>query len=203
MAGAEIIASGIGILCLIIFGYVLVGGILSTGENAVSAQNDYVLMKGSQRETAINIPSLPPEQPAFNCVDDSWDTYTWKNCNLTFYINNTGTEMIGSFSQTDVYVSVSEDIIKGSAPSPLDVLTQADKVTHLKFDPTNITVGGKEPDGTWSYIQISPDIIHPGMLDPNEKMKVQINNYTFLLQIPDSYTIKVVTPNGVTDTYSK
>jgi len=40
MAGAEIIASGIGILCLIIFGYVLVGGILSTGENAVSAQND-------------------------------------------------------------------------------------------------------------------------------------------------------------------
>ena len=59
MAGAEIIASAIGILCLIIFGYVLVGGILNTGENAASAQKDYILQKEIIRNTAIKISSSP------------------------------------------------------------------------------------------------------------------------------------------------
>jgi len=185
MAGAEIIASGIGILCLIIFGYVLIGGILSVGENAASAQNDFVLMKESQRETAIEIPPLLP-MPKFNCTFNSSEYYPWK-CDLIFNVTNTGTEMIGNFNQTDVYVYVPET---GSKPP-------------LKFDPTNISVGGNESDGTWSYIQISPDIIHPGMLDPNERMKVQINNFLFLNDPASSYNITVVTPNGVTDTYTK
>jgi hypothetical protein len=206
MAGAEIIASGIGILCLIIFGYVLVGGILSVGENAASAQTDYVIMKESQRETAIDIPDSSPA-PQFSCVDDSWTwfiwTWTWKKCSLTFNVTNTGTEMLGSFNQTDVFVTASENIIRGPGLWPWDIITPANTVTHLKFDPATVGSGGDEPSGTWSYIQISPDTIHPNMLDANEKMKVQINNYRFWTQSPVSYTIEVVSPNGITDTYTK
>lgn len=206
MAGAEIVASAIGMLCLIIFGYVLVGGILTNGENAVSAQNDYVLMKESQRETAIEIPHSSPT-PAFSCVDDSWTwflwTWSWKKCSLTFNVTNTGTEMIGSFNQTDIYVSYSEDIIRGPDLWPWDVITPANTPIHLKFDPATVGSGGDEPSGNWSYIQISPDIIHPGMLDADENMKVQINNNRFWTKSPDSYTIAVVAPNGVTDTYTK
>ncbi|WAC04108.1 MAG: hypothetical protein OS112_06450 [Methanoregula sp.] len=199
MAGAEIIASGIGILCLIIFGYVLVGGILSVGENAASAQTDYVIMKESQRETAIDIPDSSPA-PQFSCVDRTW-FFFWggKECTLTFNITNTGTEMLGSFGQMNVYVTTSENIINGPVWFPLTPVTPPAPYT---FDPTKIGIGGNVPSGTWSYIQISPDIIHPGLLDAGEKIKVQINNFYFP-NPPASFTITVVTPNGVTDTYSQ
>jgi len=224
MAGAEIIASAIGILCLIIFGYVLVGGILTTGENTIATQKDYVLMKESQREidqqetvgtvppwgivtpgiTAIDIPHSSP-RPAFSCVDDSWTfifTWNWKKCSLTFNITNTGTEMIGDFNQTDISVNVSENIIRGPGFWPYDMIIPANDWIPLKFNPTAVGIGGDQPSGNWSYIQISPDISHPGMLDPNEKMKVQINNFRFLNQ-PAHFMINVTTPNGVTDTYSQ
>jgi|GEM_PF-622885 len=209
MAGAEIIASGIGILCLIIFGYVLVGGILSTTENTASAQNDYVLMKESQRETAIKIPDSPSEEPQFiNCGIESWMLesvqYYCENCSLTFNITNTGTEMLGNFDQMDVIVTASDVILKGPGFLPSDGPTPADTPIHFKFDPSTVGSGGSEPSGNWSYVQISPDTIHPGMLDAGEKIKVQINNFYFLnLNPPASFTIEVVTPNGVTDTYSE
>ena len=201
MAGAEIIASGIGILCLIIFGYVLIGGILSTTENAASAQNDYVLMKESQRETAINIPHSSPT-PQFGCIEviglcDGTPCY---NCTLSFDITNTGTEMLGDFNQMDVYVNTSEDIIRGE--SPFDVIHAKRTVVKYTFNASQIVIGGDEPSSTWAYTQIAPDIIHPNMLDPNEKMEVQINNYRFWIQ-PVNFMITVVTPNGITDTYYK
>jgi len=203
MAGAEIIASAIGILCLIIFGYILVGGILTTGENAASAQKDYILMKESQRDTAINIPHSP--QPEFSCENKNWWIFwSYKECTLTFNITNTGSEPIGDFGHMDVFVNTSEDIVRGPSWLPDDVLTPAGALKYHKFDQYTIGSGGEDPTGNWSYIQIfpTPEIIHPNMLDSNEKMEVKINNFRFLNQ-PANFMITVVTPNGVTDTYIK
>ena len=93
MAGAEIIASAIGILCLIIFGYVLVGGILSTGENAASAQKDWTLQKESQLRTMISTTA----------------EYESTGKTLVITIKNTGSEIIGDFKHMDIFVNASTE----------------------------------------------------------------------------------------------
>lgn len=95
MAGAEIIASAIGILCLIIFGYVLIGGILITGENAASAQKDYTLQKEEQMRTMF---STSAEYE-----------HAGKTNTLVITIENTGSEIIGDFNHMDIYVNTSTE----------------------------------------------------------------------------------------------
>ena len=55
MAGAIIIACGIGILLLILVGYVLVGSILSSADITASAQKDMTALKVEQLNTNIDI----------------------------------------------------------------------------------------------------------------------------------------------------
>ena len=185
MAGAEIIASAIGILCLIIFGYVLVGGILNTGETAASAQNDFILMKEIQLRTAINIPHSSP-QPIFNCEPDGSE----QKCNLTFHITNTGSESIGDFSHMDIFVnSTNGNPNVGDAPYV---------PKHYSFN----SGLGSHQSSTWNFTDINPKIIHPNMLDPNETMSVQISDFNFAIGgIPSHFSITATTPNGIIDTY--
>jgi hypothetical protein len=174
MAGAEIIASAIGILCLIIFGYVLIGGILTIGENAASAQNDYIQMKESQLR--ISIKFLLSPAPNFFSQPDS--TYR-----LGFDIANIGSETIGDFNHMDIYLS-----------------TSGDPPVRYSFDENRVGNGGEADSLTWSYIRIqpTPEIIHPKMLDPGETMTIQINNFT---SKPTHFCLNVTTSNGITDTY--
>jgi len=53
-------------------------------------------------------------------------------------------------------------------------------------------------DNEWTVKSISPDLINPGIFDPNEQMKIEVR---LKPDIESDYTdwIKVVTPNGVSD----
>ena len=71
---------------------------------------------------------------------------------LTITIVNTGSETIGNFNHMDVYVTPSG----GGSPE------------YHSFTTSGISYTG------WNCTSISPDNIHPGMLDPDETMEIKI-----------------------------
>ena len=94
MAGAIIIASAIGILLLVLVGYVLVGSTLSSADMIASAEKDMTINKEAQMNTAIRITN----------AQFSGGT------SFSFNLSNNGSVPIGNFNQTDVFVSYSQSI---------------------------------------------------------------------------------------------
>jgi len=93
----------------------------------------------------------------------------WVNATSTVYVEveNTGSEPItGEFSYMEVFLLQDETV--------------------------------RYPYGTsgdvWSIVEITPDIIHPGMLDPDEVLNLSVH-YDSSLGKP--VWVKVTTPNGV------
>jgi hypothetical protein len=91
MAGAIIIASAIGVLLLILAGYVLVGSTLSSAGSIASAQKDMVMQKEEQMDTAIRITKAQFSGTSFR-----------------FNLSNNGSMPIGDFNQTDVFISYNQ-----------------------------------------------------------------------------------------------
>ena len=91
MAGAEIIGAAIGVLLLILVGYLLIGSALTTAEVVTSAQKDISMQNDARLKTdiAINYLSFPVTFPATN---------TFK-----FSLNNTGSESIKDFPHMDIF----------------------------------------------------------------------------------------------------
>jgi len=87
MAGAEIIGAAIGVLLLILVGYLLIGSALTTAEIVTSAQKDITLQNEARLKTDITIYS-PTFQPSSNFL---------------FSLNNTGSESIDDFSHMDIF----------------------------------------------------------------------------------------------------
>jgi len=146
MAGAIIIACAIGILLLVLAGYVIVGGTLSSANIIASAQKDMILSRNEQLGTSIQILN---EQ-----IRGSEPTH-----NLTFNITNTGNSIIGNFNKTDMFITNS--YFTGSVPYRYSY-------NGLPY------INGSATARTWGYMGIYPDVIHPSMLDPGETMMVQI-----------------------------
>ena len=170
MAGAIIIASAIGVLLLVLAGYVLVSGTLASADSIGSAQKDMAQEKDEQVHTAIKI-----------------STNSWKNKPgldlLLFDLKNIGSEPIGDFNHTDMYILLEPDYIP----------------VYYSFN--GVVSGGSTGDGalkTWGYMTITPDTTHPSMLDPGETMAVSITYSNFHPQ-PPHYVVNVTTPNGVTN----
>jgi len=84
MAGAEIIGAAIGVLLLILVGYLMIGSALTTAEVVASAQKDITIQGEARLQTAINISSV------------SFGTPT------TLILKNTGQEPISDFTHMDV-----------------------------------------------------------------------------------------------------
>ncbi len=170
MAGAIIIASAIGILLLVLVGYVLVGGTLVSADSIASAQKDMTIKKEAQMDTAIQVSNAKWFSPPTGSLH-----------NLTFDLKNIGSEPIGDFNHTDMVISIS-----GGVPE------------YYSF---NGVVSGNTPgynySKTWGYMTITPDTIHPYMLDPGEKMGVEIDNYIISGTHPNA-VVNVTTPNGIT-----
>ena len=153
---------------LVLAGYVLVGGTLSSANMITSAQKDMVMQKEAQMNTAIQI-----SEAGFTPYD--------ADHNLTFNLQNTGSNPIFDYNKTDMFISISQGpperysfngVVSGNTP-------------------------GSNTSKTWGYMTITPDTIHPYMLDPGETMAVKIVDYI----IPGSHPIAVVnvtTPNGIT-----
>jgi len=86
VAGAEIIGTAIGVLLLILVGYLLVGSTLSSAEIVASAQKDMTLQNEARLRTDITIFKPGVYGSSFN-----------------FSLNNTGNEVIGDFPHMDIF----------------------------------------------------------------------------------------------------
>ena len=87
MAVAGIIAAAVGVMLLIVVGYVVVGATITTAETVTNAQKDVTLQNEMRLGTAIVI--TDPQQ---------------SSSNITSNVTNTGTEIISDFRHMDVIV---------------------------------------------------------------------------------------------------
>jgi archaeal flagellar protein FlaF len=87
MAGAEIIGAAIGVLLLVLVGYIMVGSTLTSAEIVASAQKDMTAQNEARLQTHIEIYSARLESS--------------NKFNLS--LNNTGSETIGDFPHMDIF----------------------------------------------------------------------------------------------------
>jgi len=169
MAGAIIIACAIGVLMLVLIGYVLVGSILASGDSIASAQKDMVMENEERLNTDIQF-----RDAYFQSLSSYYVLHA--------HVKNTGNQIIGKFNFTEVYVNIS-----GGAP------------VRYRFDPTAYACGdalgcGNTTLGTWNYGEIENDNIHPNMLDPGETLSIRIGRFT---SSQSPCTVKFTTENGI------
>ena len=144
MAVAEIIGAAIGVMMLVIVAYVLVGSVLTAAEVVNNAQKDLTLLNEARMRTDISI------YPSSARILEP---------NLTFCLNNTGSEIIRDFTQMDVFSTNS---------------------TGMQHYTTGNGVG------YWTSIQFDRDFVHPGMLDPGEAVWI---NATYVGEKPATVLI--------------
>jgi flagellar protein FlaF len=87
VAVAGIIAAAVGVMLLIVVGYVVVGATITTAETVTNAQKDVTLQNEIRLGTAIVI--TDPQQ---------------SSSNITSNVTNSGTEIINDFRHMDVIV---------------------------------------------------------------------------------------------------
>lgn len=133
MGTASLVATAIGILLLIVTAYVLAGGTLSVADAVASAERDAAAQHELRMRTSFQILS----------AHLSTNVST-----LEIDLENTGSEPIGDFEHTDVY---------------------------LLQDGTPVHYAYGSGTGSWSVVSIQPDEIHPGYLDPGETMTAVIS----------------------------
>ena len=155
MAVAEIIGAAIGVMMLVIVAYVLVGSVLTAAEVVNNAQKDLTLLNEVRMRTDMFF--FPSHTKIVNLPSSD----------LSFCLNNTGSEVIGDFPHMDVFT------------------TNSNGMTHY----SKATVPEK---GYWTIFQFDRDFVHPGMLDPGEAVWI---NATYEGEIPT--TVLVSTGNGV------
>jgi archaeal flagellar protein FlaF len=156
VAGAEIIGAAIGVLLLVLVGYIMVGSTLSSAEIVANAQKDITLQNEARLRTDMSF--FPSSAQIINTISSP---------NLTFCLNNTGSEVIGDFTHMDVFT------------------TNVSGTQHYIYDST----GGA---GYWTIFQFDRDFVHPRMLDPGEAVWI---NATYVGEKPT--TVLVSTSNGV------
>ena len=151
MGAGTIIATAIAITLMIITGYVLIGGTLSTARVVALAQQAAADRDAEKLNTRIEIFSAKTET-----LEVPPHTY--------IIVNNTGSTVIRDFNHTEVY------LLQGTT----------------QYAYTNFS-------GSWTYT-ISPDSIHPNLLDPDESLNITVT-YDPLKGPPE--WVKVATANGV------
>ena len=122
MSAGPLVASGIGILLLVVTAYVLVGGTLATTEVVVEAQSNLVMYQEARMRTAIAIQNT-------TIVD---------NETLSVEVKNTGSESIVDIALIDVYLSI------GNVP----VYIPYGNWTWTNIDPDDIHPGELDPGET-------------------------------------------------------
>ena len=171
MAGAIIIASALGVLLLVLAGYVLVSGTLASADSIGSAQKNMAQEKDEQVHTAIQI------------SNEDWGHKPGLDI-LLFDLKNIGSVPIGDFNHMDMYILLEPDYIP----------------VYYSFNGvvSGGSTGDGDLLKTWGYMTITPDTTHPYMLDPGETMEVSIT-YSNFWPHPPHYIVNVTTPNGITN----
>jgi flagellar protein FlaF len=155
MGAATMIATGIAIILLILTGYILIGGTLSTARIVALAQQAAAEREAQRMHTQIRIHSA---------VTDT------SSCQTVIEVNNTGSEVLGTFDRWEVYL-----------------LQDGTPYMYL-----NRSAGGPN----WTYFIEPPDQVNPGLLDPDEVVNITV---PYESARGDATWVKVVTANGVYD----
>jgi len=177
MAGAIIIACAIGVLLLVLGGYVLVSGTLASADSIGSAQKDVVQEKDDQVHTAIQLLAISP-----NPWEVVWVGGSDNHHLIHFKLKNIGSEPIGDFNRTDMFIALDTNNVP----------------VRYSFNGSR-NLPGSNASKMWGYTTITPDTTHPSMLDPGETMTVEIDFLVFGNEQHPTYTVNVITPNGVTN----
>jgi hypothetical protein len=95
MAGGEVIGAAIGVLLLILVGYIMVGSTLSSADIVTTAQKDVTLQNEIRLHTSIDILTFtpPPTLPGL----------------VTFSVKNDGSEPINNLAHMDVFLHLSDN----------------------------------------------------------------------------------------------
>lgn len=141
MSAGPLVASGIGILLLVVTAYVLVGGTLATTEVVVEAQSNLAMHQEARMRTAVEIQNT-------TIVD---------NRTLYVEVKNTGSEPIVDIPLIDVYLHI------GGAPAYVPYGTgwskeniTPDDIHPGEFDPgetLNLSVP-YEMDADLTWVQV-------------------------------------------------
>jgi flagellar protein FlaF len=104
-------------------------------------------------------------------------------------INNTGaTKILNSeFEHIDVFVYYHNDTVGGNI------------AIHrwMPYNDTNYD-GSALQDNEWTVVNITQDLINPGIFDPDEEIKIMVRVYPAIDGTIRNW-LKVVTPNAVSD----
>ncbi len=108
---------------------------------------------------------------------------------INVFINNTGaTKILNSeFKYMDVLVHYYN-------------YTGTENITIYGWIPYNDTDGDSSAlqDNEWTVVNITQDLINPGIFDPDEEMKIVVRVYPPIKENSTNW-LKVVTPNAVSD----
>ena len=154
MGAGTIVATAVSIVLLIITGYILIGGTISTARVVALAQQAAADRQAEKLNTRIEI---------FSAVTNVTDGRTY------IEVNNTGSTTITDFDHLEIY------LLQGGSP-----------YTYLN----------QSGPFTWTYTIDPPDLIHPGILDPDESMNITVPYDPDPLKGPPLW-VQVTTANGV------
>ena len=149
MGAGTVIATAIAITLLIITGYVLIGGTLSTARVVALAQQAAAEREADKIQTRVEI---------LNASANITDSRAYVE------VKNTGSVVLGDFGHMEVF------LLQAGTPRTY----------------TNLS-------GKWTYA-ISPDAVHPRILDPDEVANITVS---YDPALGDPAWVKVTTANGV------
>ncbi len=145
MSAGSLVATGFGIVLLVVTAYILVGGTLSMAERAISAQSELAQQQEIRMRTSIEI---------VNATDDA------SASTLYIEIRNTGSEPIVNYSHMDVYV-VNESLPiyypygSGSGSWSINVI-KPDTIHPGQLDPDEVmNISVRYPGKSPIWIQVT------------------------------------------------
>jgi len=125
MSAGPLVASGVGILLLVVTAYVLIGGTLTTTEVMVEAQSNLVAYQEARMRTSIAIQET--------VID---------NQTLYVKVKNTGSESIVDFPSIDVYLQVEGE------PVYVPYGTDLNHWSKVSIEPDGVHPGQIDPGET-------------------------------------------------------
>ncbi|WP_214041359.1 flagellar protein FlaF [Methanoculleus sp.] len=125
MSAGPLVASGVGILLLVVTAYVLIGGTLATTEVVVEAQSNLATYQEAKMRTAIEIQNTTIADGA-----------------LYIEVMNTGSEPVVEISSIDVYVQ------SGGVPVYIPYQAGANHWDRVSITPDEVHPGELDPGET-------------------------------------------------------
>ncbi|MGB2726893.1 MAG: hypothetical protein WBD09_00250 [Halobacteriota archaeon] len=111
--------------------------------------------------------------------------------NINVSINNTGaTKILASeFEHIDVFVYYHNYSVAA-----------AENILIHRWIPYNDTDSSALQDNEWTVVNVTRDLINPGIFDPDEEMNIVVRVYPAINGTsPNGNWTKIVMPNGVSD----